>query len=68
MTPRFDGQPERVLMLSKDPTLLSDRAGFGDTLARHIVYAKRLQAERPGSELRILTYSKKETAPQRLSP
>ncbi|MEL7357728.1 MAG: glycosyltransferase family 4 protein [Cyanobacteria bacterium J06560_6] len=68
MTPGFNSQPERVLMLSKDSTLLSDRAGFGDTLARHIVYAERLQAERPGSELRILTYSKKGAESQKLSP
>lgn len=60
--------PHRVLIISKDPTLLENRAGFGDTLKRHIYYAERLSEQVPGSELCILTYSKK-TAPQQfLSP
>ena len=60
--------PERVLMISKDPTLLRDRAGFGDTFSRHIYYAQQLQAQSPGSDIRILTYAPSSVEHQTLNP
>jgi len=60
--------PERVLMISKDPTLLRNRTGFGDTLSRHIYYAQQLQAQSPGSEIRILTYAPSGTEHKTLNP
>ena len=59
-----DEKPVRVLMLSKDPTLLSVENGSGDGLARHVDYAHLLAAKRPGSSIRIVTFSlKNATAP-----
>ena len=47
-----------ILMLSKDPTLLSeDRHTFGDTLTRHQLYAATLRARDPQGEIRVLTHS-----------
>ena len=47
-----------VLMLSKDPTLLSeDHHTFGDTLARHKLYAATLRTRSPQGEIRVLTHS-----------
>ena len=61
-------KPERVLIISKDSTLLGNRTGFGDTLQRHIFYAEQLQKHRPGSEVRILTYSLKGFDKQETNP
>lgn len=58
----------RVLILSKDPTLLSNQTGFGDTLQRHVFYGERLAERSPGSELRIVTYSRKQSDTQFLNP
>jgi len=60
--------PVRVLILSKDPTLLTNDSGFGDTLKRHIYYSERLNHYAPGSELRIITYTPKSAELQFLNP
>lgn len=57
-----NNSPSRVLLLSKDSTLVSNQSGFGDTLLRHIYYAERLEHHAPGSELCIITYSPRNTA------
>lgn len=60
--------PARVLILSKDPTLLANRSGFGDTLQRHMYYAERLNHFAAGSEIRIVTFTTKKMAQQYLMP
>ncbi len=57
-----------VLILSKDPSFLSNENGFGDTLQRHIYYAERLAEDAPGSDIRIVTFSRKADAPPVLAP
>lgn len=58
-----------VLMLSKDSTLLSENGNtFGDTLARHKLYAATLQARVENSEIRILTYSLASQSIKQLQP
>jgi len=58
----------RVLILSKDPTLLHEDASFGDSLQRHLDYAHALNTKAPGSELRIITYSPKSNGNHVLNP
>lgn len=60
--------PVHVLILSKDPSLLSNQSGFGDTLQRHIYYAERLGEYAPGSDLRIVTLSRKGSFQKALAP
>ncbi|MEL6248711.1 MAG: glycosyltransferase family 4 protein [Cyanobacteria bacterium J06627_15] len=64
----MSASPERVLMVSKDRTLLANPTGFGDTLKRHILYAELLRARRPESDIRILTYSPYTFSQQRFNP
>lgn len=47
-------EPVRLLVLSKDPTLVQADAREGDARRRHIVYAQTLQRLYPGSEMRVL--------------
>jgi phosphatidylinositol alpha 1,6-mannosyltransferase len=54
-------RPLNVLILGKDPSLFRASDGsahMGDARARHAYYARRLDNRHPGSELRILTYTK----------
>lgn len=61
-----DRPPVRLLMLSKDPALLTGN-GIGDSLERHTYYLERLQEAVPGSEIRIVTFSPG-SAPRRSDP
>jgi phosphatidylinositol alpha-1,6-mannosyltransferase len=48
----------KILMLSKDSSLLKQNARFiGDARLRHIGYSKALRQKYPDAEIRIITYS-----------
>lgn len=64
----FKTAPAHVLILSKDPSFLSNESGFGDTLQRHIYYAECLNAHLPGSDVRIVTFSRRGNAQKILAP
>lgn len=57
-----------VLILSKDPSFLSNESGFGDTLQRHIYYAERLNDYAPGCDIRVVTFSRRADVPRALVP
>lgn len=51
----------KILILGKDHSLLpSEKENhIGDSLERHILYAEKLRQKKPNSEIKIITYSKK---------
>ncbi len=51
--------PLNILILGKDRDFFLDKnvVNIGDTRARHIIYAEHLDKKRPGSEIRVITYS-----------
>jgi glycosyltransferase involved in cell wall biosynthesis len=57
---------QRVLIISKDQTLLKNETGFGDTLERHLFYANRLKYYSPNSEIFIIAYSSSRQIQQEL--
>jgi glycosyltransferase involved in cell wall biosynthesis len=63
-----DTKQVRILILSKDRSFLQNNSGFGDTLKRHIYYAKRLKAYAANSEIQIITYSSRKQNQQKLFP
>ncbi|MBK8163343.1 MAG: glycosyltransferase family 4 protein [Gammaproteobacteria bacterium] len=54
------GHPINILLLSKDPTLFEQNdAVIGDTRKRHIAYSNILQSRYPGSQIKVITYTKR---------
>lgn len=51
----------KVLSLGKDPTIFAAANGTttGDARHRHIFYAQRLAERAPGSEMRVVTYTRR---------
>jgi glycosyltransferase involved in cell wall biosynthesis len=53
-------KPLRVLILGRDPDVFSsDGRAANDTHERHLCYVKELQRRSPGSEVRIITHTRR---------